>query len=88
MSAEHTFPLIRVAGNAYELGYQHGAQAAGLIRRYLLLLERVTRMPRDGLCRNAGRFVPLIEAFIPAYMEQVRGLATGAQISFEEALLC
>jgi isopenicillin-N N-acyltransferase-like protein len=88
MSAEHTFPLIRVAGNAYELGYQHGAQAAGLIRRYLLLLERVTRMPRDGLCRNAGRFVPLIEAFIPAYMEQVRGLAAGAQISFEEAMLC
>jgi len=24
----HTFPLVEVRGDAYELGYQHGAQAA------------------------------------------------------------
>ena len=52
MPAEHTFPLIHVAGTAYELGYQHGAQAADLIRRYLLLIERVTGRPRDRLCQR------------------------------------
>ncbi len=88
MPAEHTFPLIYVSGTAYELGYQHGAQAAGLIQRYLLLIERVTGMPRDRLCRNALRFVPLLEAFNPKYLEEVRGLAAGAQISFDEAMLC
>ncbi len=82
------FPLLRVSGSAYEMGYQHGAQAAGLIRRYLVLIERVTAMPRDALCANALRFLPLIEALSPAYVEEVRGLAQGADISFEEALLC
>jgi hypothetical protein len=29
------FPLLEVSGSAYEMGYQHGAQAAPLIKRYL-----------------------------------------------------
>lgn len=28
----HTFPLIEVSGSAYEMGYQHGSQAAYLIQ--------------------------------------------------------
>jgi isopenicillin-N N-acyltransferase-like protein len=88
MSLTPAFPLLRVAGSAYDLGFQHGAQAAALIRRYLVLTERVTHMPRAALCRNALRFVPFIEALSPAYLEEVRGLAAGADISFEEAMLC
>ena len=88
MSASHAFPLVTVSGSAYAMGVQHGEQAAPLIQRYLLLIERMTKLSRDVLCRNALRFAPLIEAFNPAYMEEVRGLAHGAQISFEEALLC
>jgi len=86
--AANTFPYIEVSGTAYELGYQHGAQAADMIERYLLLTERVTRLSRDTLCRNALAFLPLIERLSPAYVEEVRGLAVGAEISFEEALLC
>src|SRR5688500_9164623 len=88
MTAGHTFPLVSVSGSAYEMGVQHGAQAAGLIQRYLLLTERLTGLPRDTLCRNAMRFVPVIQAFNPAYLEEVQGLAHGAGISFEEAMLC
>jgi isopenicillin-N N-acyltransferase like protein len=88
MMAANTFSYIEVCGSAYELGYQHGAQAAAMIERYLLLTERITKMSRDRLCRNALVFLPLIERFSPAYLEEVRGLAAGAQISFEEALLC
>ena len=87
-AAAHTFPLVEVSGTAYELGYQHGAQAVNLIQRYLLLIERVTNMSRDALCRNALVFLPLIEQFNPAYLEEVRGLAAGAGLTFEEALLC
>jgi len=86
--AANTFPYVEVSGSAYELGYQHGAQAAAMIERYLLLTERLTRLSRDRLCRNAMVFLPLIEAFSPAYVDEVRGLAAGAEISFEEALLC
>jgi isopenicillin-N N-acyltransferase-like protein len=86
--AASTFPYVEVSGSAYELGYQHGAQAAAMIERYVLLTERLTHLSRDRLCRNAMAFLPLIEAFSPAYVEEVRGLAAGAEISFEEALLC
>lgn len=88
MKTGHTFPLVEVSGNAYELGYQHGAQAADLIGRYLILTERLTRMSRETLCRNAMAFLPLIEKLSPAYVEEVRGLAAGAGLSFEEAMLC
>lgn len=88
MTATHTFPLVKVSGTAYEMGYQHGAQAADLIQRYLILTERLAGLSRQQLCQNALRFLPLIERLSPAYVEEVRGLAAGADISFEEALLC
>ncbi len=86
--SDHTFPLIEVEGSAYEMGYQHGAQAAGLVQRYLLWIERLTGESRDVLCRNAMDFWPLIQALSPAFAEEVKGLAAGAGISLEEAVLC
>ena len=64
MSASHAFPLVTVSGSAYAMGAQHGEQAAPLIQRYLLLIERMTKLSRDVLCRNALRFAPLIEKSI------------------------
>jgi isopenicillin-N N-acyltransferase like protein len=88
MTVANTFPLVTASGSAYELGYQHGAQAAPLIQRYLLLIERLARLSRDTLCRNAMAFLPLIENLSPAYVKEIHGLADGAQISFDEAVLC
>ena len=85
---DHTFPLIEVEGSSYEMGYQHGAQAAGLVQRYLRWIDRLTGMSRDTLCRNAMGFWPLMERLSPAFSEEVRGLADGAGISLEEAVLC
>ena len=84
----NVFPYIEARGSAYELGFQHGAQAASLIPRYLLLIERLARLSRDTLCRNAMAFLPLIERLSPVYVQEIHGLAAGAQISFEEAVLC
>lgn len=83
-----TFPLIEVAGSAYELGFQHGAQAAELVERYLRWIERLAGQPRDVLGWKARAFLPSLEALSPAFVAEVRGLAAGAGISFEEALLC
>lgn len=85
---DHAFPLIEVEGSSYEMGYGHGAQAAGLVQRYLRWIERLTGMDRDTLCRNAMGFWPLLEHMSPAFSEEVRGLAAGAGISLEEAVLC
>ena len=85
---EHTFPLVEVSGDSYQMGYQHGKQAGELIRRYLIWIERLTGLPREELCVNAETFLPVIESFSRPYAEEVRGLAHGADISFAEALLC
>ena len=88
MNASHTFPLVEVSGTAYNMGYQHGRQAGDLIRQYLRWIEKETGMPRQQLCRNAQVFLPYIQALNPAYIEEIRGLADGADLSFDEALLC
>ena len=52
---EHTFPLIEVSGGAYQLGYEHGAQAADLVQKYLLWIERLTGKPRrSALSKRDG----------------------------------
>src|SRR5262245_53073801 len=88
MTIANAFPYVAVSGTAFEMGYQLGEQAAPMIERYLRLTERVTGLSRDVLCRNALAFLPLIEQLSPRYLEEVRGLAAGAGLSFEEALLC
>jgi hypothetical protein len=82
------FPLLEVKGTAYEMGRQHGEQAGDLVEKYILLIERLAGKPREVLCRNAERFLEAIERLSPKYLEEVRGLAEGARISFPEALLC
>ncbi len=86
--ASHEFPLIEVSGTSYEMGYQHGAQAAPLVRRYLTWVEKLTGRPLDVLCRSAMSFLPMIEALSPRLVEEIKGLAEGADISLEEAVLC
>ncbi len=86
--SDHGFPLVEVKGTSYQMGYQHGTQAAELVRRYLLWIEKLTGKPRELLVANALSFEPAIEALSPSLLEEVRGLADGAGVSFEEALLC
>jgi hypothetical protein len=84
----HAFPLVQVSGSARQMGQQHGAQAAPLIQRYLRWIEKLTGLPRQELGRRARAFLPAIGALSARFIEEVRGLAEGAGISFEEALLC
>ncbi len=83
-----SFPVVEVSGSAFAMGEQHGRQAAALIGRYLEWIDRLTGKPREVLRANAMRFVPVIEAFSPLYMEEVRGLAAGAGIPLADAMLC
>ena len=82
------FPLVEAAGSAYDMGYAHGAQAAPLIERYLGHIEKTTGRNRTSLSAGALTYVPRIKALSPAYLDEVRGLADGAGLSFEEAMIC
>lgn len=81
------FPLLEVSGDAYQMGYRHGAEAGALVRRTLTWIEKQSGMPRAALARRTLAYLPALQAVSPAYVEEVRGLADGARIPFEEAWL-
>jgi len=83
-----SFPLVEVSGTAREMGFQHGAQAAQLIHKYLLWIEKSTGKERGELGQRALAFQPAMEALSPLFVEEVRGLAAGAGITFAEAMIC
>ena len=84
----HQFPLIKVAGTPREMGRQHGEQAAALITRYLASIEKSTGKDRDELGARARAFEPFIDTLNPLLLDEIRGLAEGAAIPYEHALLC
>ncbi len=76
------FPLIETAGRPYEMGYQHGRQAASLIRA---TYERFCRHDvGSGAARRDLR--EKIEATVgrlrPQALEEMRGIADGAGIAY------
>jgi isopenicillin-N N-acyltransferase-like protein len=84
---------VRVSGAPFELGRGHGDQAGDLIRRFVDQLIDRLRAGRAGLSREAVLertlgFLPAYERFAPHLVEEVRGVAAGARITFAEALLC
>ena len=81
------FPYLEVAGTRYELGLQHGTLAREQVRHFVEYLVRSTGRPRAKVLRATHPFLPLIEQHCPGLLEEVRGLADGAGLSFEEALL-
>ncbi len=83
-----TFPVVEVSGSAFEMGVQHGRQAAPIIQRYLAWIDKLTGKPRALLQQNAMRFLPYIKQLSPAYVEEVMGLAEGAGITLSDAMLC
>lgn len=82
------FPLVEVSGPPRQMGRQHGEQAAPLIAGYLAWIEKTTGKDRDELGRRARAFEPFIDAINPLLLDEVRGLAEGAAISYDHALLC
>src|SRR4051812_21322102 len=96
----HTLPFIRVKGTPYQRGLQHGRACGDLVARYPDVLREVVRLEaswraldihkalpsREGLLERAVRFLPALEAFAPHLVEEVRGIADGARLSFAEAL--
>lgn len=85
---ENQFPFISVSGSSFEMGYQHGKQAAPLVRKYIAWIEKFTGKPRSELAAAAMRFLPEIRKVNRSYLDEVMGLAEGAQITLSEAMLC
>ena len=83
-------PLIEISGPPHARGVQYGRQAAARIRRGIahygaqlrgldLDAEAVRRLVRD--------YLPMIESFDADYVPEMRGIAEGADLPFEDVAL-
>lgn len=80
------FPLIEARGTHRDLGRQHGAQCRDRLRAFLDYLGSVLKLSQSHLRERALRFQGLFERHCPHLVDEVRGLAEGAQVEFADAL--
>jgi isopenicillin-N N-acyltransferase-like protein len=83
-------PLIEVSGPPNARGRHYGEQVAGEIRRgiahYETQLRKFNITERD-LSRIIATYLPSIEAFDPSYIDEMRGIAAGAGVDFEQIVM-
>ncbi|MFN0197602.1 MAG: C45 family autoproteolytic acyltransferase/hydrolase [Planctomycetaceae bacterium] len=82
------YPLFKATGTPRELGLQHGEQAKPRIHRYLDFLAETLKRSRPRLAETALRFELLFQKYCPQLVDELRGLADGAGITYGEALAC
>jgi isopenicillin-N N-acyltransferase like protein len=95
-----TFPFVDVYGGPRERGRQHGEACREQIRAYGDTLLRVLsgeaqlrsltpgpKLTHQDLYDRALTFLPFFEAFAPHLVEEIRGIAEGADVPFAAALL-
>jgi isopenicillin-N N-acyltransferase-like protein len=84
------FPLIEIFGPPHERGRQYGAKAADRIRKgtshYFSQLKDMS-LDAAGVAALVRDYLPVIEGFEPAYIEEMRGIAEGAGVPFEDVVL-
>ncbi|WP_375460256.1 C45 family autoproteolytic acyltransferase/hydolase [uncultured Enterovirga sp.] len=84
------FPFITVRGEPLERGRQYGEQARerickgighykAQVARYALSSDDIASLTRD--------YLPIVERFEPAFVEEMRGIAEGSGTTFEDILL-
>jgi isopenicillin-N N-acyltransferase like protein len=84
------FPLIEISGPPRERGRQYGRLAADRIRKgtshYFAQLRELS-LDASGVAELVRDYLPVIEAFEPTYIEEMRGIAEGASVPFEDIVL-
>ena len=94
-------PLVDIAGAPYERGVQFGRACGDLVARYPEVLRRAfsqesrlrdpSAEPRELTARELEsrtmRFLPLFERYGPDLVQEIRGVADGADVPFWQALL-
>jgi isopenicillin-N N-acyltransferase like protein len=84
------FPLIEMSGTPHERGRQYGRQAAERIRKgvahYGGQLARMG-LDEDAVSALVRAYLPVIERFDATYIEEMQGIAAGAEIPFAHVAL-
>ncbi len=84
------FPIIRVRGGAHERGRQYGEQASSRVHAsiaaYAKVFEHYATWSWETVVEQARGFVGPIEDFGAQYLDELRGIAEGAGVAFDDVL--
>ncbi|NML47312.1 acyl-CoA--6-aminopenicillanic acid acyltransferase [Ramlibacter sp. G-1-2-2] len=84
------FPLITLTGGPRERGLQYGRQARDRIHRSVSIYGGQIQgmaLGRSDIEPIVQAFLPKIEAFDPAYVEEMRGIAEGAGLELSDVAM-
>ncbi len=86
----YKFPLVRVRGSNYDMGYQHGKICAKKIKEYLKtwvanVKAAVSNASEKDMLDVTEEFISHIEKAMPHLAEEIKGMAEGAGITLTEA---
>ena len=82
--------LIELAGAPHDRGVQYGRQATREITRsagHYGAQARAIGLDHHRLAEIVREYLPALESFDPSQVEEMRGIATGSGVSFEEIVL-
>ena len=85
-----TFPHVRTSGAARDRGRQYGERAAERVRRsvaaYAVIFEHYAAWDWDRVREEAALYAAPIAAFDESCLEEMRGIAEGADLAVEDVL--
>lgn len=86
------FPIINVEpGTPYGMGFHYGRQAADQIRNgladYRTLFAQTSTMTWEEIGNYALSYTPIVKAVDPDLIDEVRGIADGAGVSFADIMI-
>ncbi len=81
---------VFLKGNSYERGVCYGETAAPAIKRciahYAEYIRKNTGMDWETACEKAKMFENSIREFRPEYLDEMKGIAEGAKVSYNDIL--
>ncbi len=84
---------ISLSGDPYSIGYCHGLSEGSVIRSFLaddfshINANRTKKLPWEKILDRVQEHKWIIEQDVPLLAKELRGLADGAGISYDEAIL-
>jgi len=90
MPTPQQFPFISVSGAPYARGVQYGQQARDRVQLSVRLYGQTLvdlGFSESQRMQLINSFVPTIEAFAVHYLDEMRGIAKGAEVSFEDIVM-
>jgi isopenicillin-N N-acyltransferase like protein len=88
-------PIIYVQGSHYQMGQQVGEDRREVIHRTLATYRGLFQSEADRLhiysweeaILHARKYLPFAEESVPQYVEELRGVADGAGLDFNDLLV-